>query len=124
MRMKLLPLHATSLIPVPPPAPLQVGELGVVSFGGSGGVQPLHALERPFTDADGVGVMSQVGTAVAVPCCTCLLPQPSSHLLAAHLPTASPRTDVPPARPYAPPMRQTTLPPHAHCSPCLPADAV
>lgn len=39
----------------------QVGELGVVSFGGSGGAMPLHPLERPFTDADGVRVMSQVG---------------------------------------------------------------
>ena len=39
----------------------QVGELGVVSFGGGGGAMPLHPLERPFTDADGVRVMSQVG---------------------------------------------------------------
>lgn len=43
----------------PPP---QVGELGVVSFGGGGGAMPLHPLERPFTDADGVRVMSQVGS--------------------------------------------------------------
>lgn len=42
---------------------VQVGELGVVSFGGSGGAMPLHPLERPFTDADGVRVMSQVGNA-------------------------------------------------------------
>ncbi|GAB4814208.1 hypothetical protein N2152v2_001254 [Parachlorella kessleri] len=41
-------------------ARLEVGELGIVSFGGSGGVQPLHPLERPFTDADGVIVMSQM----------------------------------------------------------------
>eukprot|EP00887_Chlorella_sp_A99_P000601 scaffold17.g601.t1 len=32
----------------------QVGELGVVSFGGGGGAVPLHPLERPFTDADGM----------------------------------------------------------------------
>jgi hypothetical protein len=36
-----------------------VGELGVVSFGGGGGAAPLHPLERPFTDADGVRVMAQ-----------------------------------------------------------------
>lgn len=33
----------------------------MVSFGGGGGALPLHPLERPFTDADGVRVMSQVG---------------------------------------------------------------
>ena len=31
----------------------------MVSFGGGGGAMPLHPLERPFTDADGVRVMSQ-----------------------------------------------------------------
>jgi midasin len=41
-------------------ARLDVGELGVVSFGGGGGAQPLHALDRPFTDADGVRVMSRM----------------------------------------------------------------
>lgn len=41
-------------------ARLDVGELGVVSFGGSGGAAPLHALDRPFTDADGVRVMSRM----------------------------------------------------------------
>lgn len=39
-------------------ARLDVGELGVVSYGGAGGAQPLHPLERPFTDADGVRIMS------------------------------------------------------------------
>jgi midasin len=39
---------------------LDVGELGVVSFGGSDGASPLHALDRPFTDADGVRVMSRM----------------------------------------------------------------
>jgi hypothetical protein len=48
-----------ALLPRPPLR--QVGELGVVSFGGGGGALPLHPLERPFTDADGVRVMSQVG---------------------------------------------------------------
>lgn len=41
-------------------ARLDVGQLGVVSFGGGGGAQPLHALDQPFTDSDGVRVMSQV----------------------------------------------------------------
>jgi midasin len=39
---------------------LEVGELGVVSFGGSGGAVPLHSLDRPFTDADGVRIMSHM----------------------------------------------------------------
>lgn len=39
---------------------LEVGELGVVSFGGAGGAEPLHPLERPFTDADGVRIMSRM----------------------------------------------------------------
>lgn len=43
----------------------QVGELGVVSFGGGGGAVPLHPLERPFTDADGVRIMSQVRVPLA-----------------------------------------------------------
>ena len=37
---------------------LEVGELGVLSFGGAGGVQPLQALETPFTDAAGPSLMS------------------------------------------------------------------
>ena len=44
---------------------LQVGELGVVSFGGGGGALPLHPLERPFTDADGVRVMSQASASTS-----------------------------------------------------------
>ena len=39
---------------------LDVGELGVVSFGGSGGAEPLHSLDKPFTEADGVRVMSRL----------------------------------------------------------------
>jgi midasin len=39
---------------------LDVGELGVVSFGGSGGAEPLHNLDKPFTEADGVRVMSKL----------------------------------------------------------------
>lgn len=37
---------------------LEVGELGVISYGGAGGVQPLQPLEVPFTDAAGPGIMS------------------------------------------------------------------
>lgn len=37
---------------------LEVGELGVISYGGGGGVQPLQPLEVPFTDAAGPGIMS------------------------------------------------------------------
>ncbi len=70
--MPLLPLssgaaHAQASSQAAPAAPFQVGELGVVSYGGSGGVQPLHALERPFTDHDGVRVMSQVRPATPLP---------------------------------------------------------
>ncbi|KAK9809153.1 hypothetical protein WJX72_010301 [[Myrmecia] bisecta] len=39
---------------------LEVGELGVVSYGGTGSVQPLHPLEKPFTDADGTRVMAEM----------------------------------------------------------------
>ena len=39
---------------------LEVGELGVVSFGGSGGAKPLHPLGEPFSEADGVKVMGQL----------------------------------------------------------------
>ena len=39
---------------------VQVGELGVLRFGGSGAVAPLHALGRPFTDADGPRVLSEM----------------------------------------------------------------
>lgn len=41
-------------------ARLEVGELGVVSFGGSQAVQPLHPLERPFTDADGGPMLARM----------------------------------------------------------------
>jgi len=37
---------------------LEVGELGVLSFGGAGGVRPLQPLEAPFTDAVGPGLVS------------------------------------------------------------------
>ncbi|KAK9833665.1 hypothetical protein WJX74_002204 [Apatococcus lobatus] len=39
-------------------ARLEVGDVGLVSFGGGRGVVPLHPLTRPFTDADGPGMMS------------------------------------------------------------------
>ncbi|KAF6262490.1 hypothetical protein COO60DRAFT_1699221 [Scenedesmus sp. NREL 46B-D3] len=37
---------------------LEVGELGVVSYGGGGGVRPLQPLEVAFSDAAGPGIMS------------------------------------------------------------------
>ena len=39
-------------------ARLEVGDVGLVSFGGGRGVVPLHPLTQPFTDADGPGIMS------------------------------------------------------------------
>lgn len=39
-------------------ARLEVGDLGVVSFGGTGGVTPLHSLGKPFTGVDGASVMA------------------------------------------------------------------
>ena len=41
-------------------ARLEVGSLGIVRSGGSGGVQQLHSLDRAFTDADGPRVLSQL----------------------------------------------------------------
>ncbi|KDD77118.1 hypothetical protein H632_c15p1 [Helicosporidium sp. ATCC 50920] len=39
---------------------LEVGEVGIVGFGGRAGPSFLHSLDRPFTDADGVRVFSQL----------------------------------------------------------------
>ena len=39
---------------------LEVGELSVVRFGGAGATTPLHPLDRPFTEADGPRVLSQL----------------------------------------------------------------
>lgn len=39
---------------------LEVGELGVVSFGGPGGAQPLHNFDENFSDADGIRIMSSL----------------------------------------------------------------
>jgi midasin len=39
---------------------LDVGELGVISYGGAQGVRPLQALEVPFSDAAGPGIMSSL----------------------------------------------------------------
>lgn len=39
---------------------LEVGSLGILRFGGPGGVRQLHPLDRPFTDADGPAVLSQL----------------------------------------------------------------
>ena len=41
-------------------ARLEVGEMGVVSYGGSNSILPLHPLEKPFTDADGPSIMAQM----------------------------------------------------------------
>ena len=50
-------------------ARLEVGEMGVVSYGGSNSMTPLHPVERPFTDADGAGIMAQMKFAqVLLPC--------------------------------------------------------
>ena len=48
-------------------ARLEVGEMGVVSYGGSNSILPLHPLEKPFTDADGPGIMAQMKFS-QVPC--------------------------------------------------------
>ncbi len=48
-------------------ARLEVGDLGLVSFGGARGVLPLHPLTRPFTDADGPGIMSALRFAQVSP---------------------------------------------------------
>ncbi|GMH33343.1 hypothetical protein BSKO_01177 [Bryopsis sp. KO-2023] len=41
-------------------ARLEVGELGITSFGGAGDVNVLHPLGTPFTDASGPGVVSKM----------------------------------------------------------------
>ena len=66
LRLLMWPLFLPAVVCLLCPA-LQVGELGVVSFGGGGGALPLHPLERPFTDADGVRVMSQASGRLPLP---------------------------------------------------------
>ena len=39
---------------------LEVGEISVVGFGGAGHTKALHPLDRPFTDADGPRILSQL----------------------------------------------------------------
>ena len=58
---------------------VQVGELGVLRFGGAGAVAPLHALGRPFTDADGPRVLAQMRFAQV--CCACRQLQSHHSLL-------------------------------------------
>ena len=41
-------------------ARLEVGELGIVSFGGAGSCKQLHPLEKPFTDEDGPRVLAHL----------------------------------------------------------------
>ena len=39
---------------------LEVGEVGVLRFGGRNHIRPLHALGRPFANADGARILSQL----------------------------------------------------------------
>ena len=39
---------------------LDVGQVGVLRFGGTDHVRPLHDLERPFTDAAGPGILANL----------------------------------------------------------------
>jgi midasin (ATPase involved in ribosome maturation) len=41
-------------------ARLEVGEVAVLRYGGSGAIAPLHPLSRPFSDADGPRVLSNL----------------------------------------------------------------
>ena len=54
-------------------ARLEVGEMGVVSYGGSNSILPLHPLEKPFTDAHGPGIMAQMKFSQVPPYFTTLL---------------------------------------------------
>lgn len=39
---------------------LEVGQVGVLRFGGTDHVRPLHDLDRPFSDAAGPGILSNL----------------------------------------------------------------
>ena len=39
---------------------LEVGQVGVLRFGGTGHVRPLHDLDTPFSDAAGPSVLSNL----------------------------------------------------------------
>jgi midasin len=39
---------------------LEVGQLGILRFGGTDHVRPLHSLAQPFSDADGLQILSQL----------------------------------------------------------------
>ncbi len=52
-------LEATTML-VRALACLEVGEVGVVRFGGAGAIAPLHPLDRVFTDADGPRILSNL----------------------------------------------------------------
>jgi len=56
----VLGIQTRFALATPQPRGAQVGELGVLRFGGAGAVAPLHALGRPFTDADGPRVLAQM----------------------------------------------------------------
>eukprot|EP00983_Pelagomonas_calceolata_P029212 915813-Pelagomonas_calceolata.AAC.1 len=47
---------AHTLLPLCP----QVGQIGVLKFGGPEGAVPLHSLSQPFSDAAGPGIMSSL----------------------------------------------------------------
>ena len=64
-------------------AQLEVGQMGVVSYGGSNSILPLRPLEKPFTDADGPGIMAQM-TFAQVPHPHPI--PPSSHAIQWNLP--------------------------------------
>lgn len=52
-------LEATTLL-LRALARLEVGEVSVLRFGGSGALLPLHPLSRPFSDADGPRILSNL----------------------------------------------------------------
>lgn len=39
---------------------LEVGEIGIVKFGGAGHIKQIHPLNKPFTDEDGPRVLAQL----------------------------------------------------------------
>jgi hypothetical protein len=53
-----MPLLAYSSLPLLLGCRLEVGQIGVLKFGGPEGAVPLHPLTTPFTDAAGPGIMS------------------------------------------------------------------
>jgi midasin (ATPase involved in ribosome maturation) len=50
--------HNTLVLSSNIPHATQVGQIGVLKFGGPEGAVPLHSLTHPFSDAAGPGIMS------------------------------------------------------------------